>query len=772
MRRLLRTIILGVIVGLVAGAAHAQQAVAASPAGQTETQSSRTLDRIGDNHYIRKGDVEIDLGDTKIYADEVEVFTDQDRLIASGNVVLSRASDRIASDRADFNMKTKLGTFYNAWGLANIHPAPRSTGVAAPPAPTNQDTDVYFYGETLEKLGPRKYKITNGGFTTCVQPTSRWQLASDSIMLNLDHYTLLRNAVFSVKGVPMLYTPILYYPTKKENRATGFLLPTYGVTTLRGQSIHNAFFWAIDRSQDATVMHDWYSNTGQGLGGEYRYNFGGGSDGNLRSYWLNEHVTSYVLADGTTVDVPGNRAYDLQGSASQLLPGGFRARGRVNYSSNLQTMQTLHTNLADASRNMRTFGGNIVGVVKGFSINGTLDHSETFYSGSDSSAITGSWPRVSISRNERPLFGSQLYYSANGELARVLYDTRLGTDERDSGLTRLDTAPQIRYPFKKWAWFTANSTVSFRETFYTRSLDLAGTIADVSLNRRFFDFQSQLTGPVFSRVFNTPENGYAEKFKHSIEPFMTIGRTTAIDNYEQIVKIDGIDGTVGGTRYSYGVSNRIYAKRRMPGTAIAQSREIVSVDFGQSYYTDQRAVQYDLQSSTGHSAPAASHFTPITLNVRVVPSDVFTSNMRAEFDSRYHSLRTISATGSYTAINWLTSSLTWSKLGYIAQLPGFDNPAFLNQYITGSANAHTKDNRYGSIYSFNYDLLHSGMLMQRVTGFYNAQCCGISFEYQTYNLSGVTSVAVPMDRRFFMSFTLAGLGNFSPFNNALSGAPR
>ena len=82
--------------------------------------------------------------------------------------------------------------------------------------------------------------------------------------LNVDHYTLLKQAVLTVKGVPMLYLPILYYPTKKEDRATGFLLPTYGSSTLRGQSIHNAFFWAIDRSQDATLLHDWFSKTGQG----------------------------------------------------------------------------------------------------------------------------------------------------------------------------------------------------------------------------------------------------------------------------------------------------------------------------------------------------------------------------------------------------------------------------------------------------------------------------------------------------------------------------
>ena len=110
-----------------------------------------------------------------------------------------------------------------------------------------------FAGEVIEKIGPRKYKITNGGFTTCVQPTPRWDLRAGTIVLNLEHYTFLRNAVFNVKGVPLLYTPVMYYPTKKEDRATGILLPTLGSTTLRGESIHNAFFWVLDRSQDATL---------------------------------------------------------------------------------------------------------------------------------------------------------------------------------------------------------------------------------------------------------------------------------------------------------------------------------------------------------------------------------------------------------------------------------------------------------------------------------------------------------------------------------------
>ena len=84
----------------------------------------------------------------------------------------------------------------------------------------------------------------------------------------------------------------------------------------------------------------------------------------------------------------------------------------------------------------------------------------------------------------------------------------------------------------------------------------------------------------------------------------------------------------------------------------------------------------------------------------------------------------------------------------------------------------TKDNKYGVIYSSNYDVLHSTMIQQRISAFYNAQCCGIAMEFQNYHFGAGSGVAIPADHRFFMSFTLAGLGNFSPFNGALSGVPR
>jgi LPS-assembly protein len=596
------------------------------------------------------------------------------------------------------------------------------------------------------------------------------------VILNVDHYTLLKQAVLRVKGVPMFYLPILYYPTKKEDRATGFLIPTYGSSTLLGHSIHDAFFWAINRSQDATILHDWYSKTGQGVGSEYRYNMGIG-DGNLRAYMLDQHAATYAQPGASPRTTNPSRDFDIRGSANQLLPGKIRARANVSYFSSLVSSQTFNTNIYDLSRNVRSFGGNLVGAWGNYSMNATFDHSEYFRNATDSN-LSGTWPRVSINRNERPILNSPAYFSLSSEWASVLRGTKTADIEVDSGLNRFDVSPQIRYPFKKWQWFTVNSTLNWRDTFYTRSYEPTGNpsiappkIVDVGLNRPVFVFQSQIVGPLFNRIWDTPNNGYAEKFKHSIEPFMTVQRTSSVDAIDRIVSFDGIDTLVGGTNLAYGLNNRFYAKRALTPGAQAVAREIFEVGLSQTYYTNQKAAQLDRQYETqGMTVP--SHFSPIALNIRVLPINDLNATVRAEFDSQKHALRTIAAQGSYSWTGRAQTTVGWSKRSLIAGVPGFDKPAFLTHSVIGTTNLHTLDNRFGGMFSFNYDVLRSSMLQQTVSAFYNAQCCGLAFEYQTYDHSGLLASPIAADHRFFLSFTLAGLGNFSPFNGALSGVPR
>ncbi len=77
----------------------------------------------------------------------------------------------------------------------------------------------------------------------------------------------------------------------------------------------------------------------------------------------------------------------------------------------------------------------------------------------------------------------------------------------------------------------------------------------------------------------------------------------------------------------------------------------------------------------------------------------------------------------------------WSRRRYIPGLPGFDNEALANHYLNASANWHKATNTLGVTYTFNYDLRNDAFLQQRYLAYYNAQCCGINVEYQTYNFS-------------------------------------
>jgi len=761
---------------LLAGAPAVAQAQQSLPGiDNIVAEHSEQVGTSVESHYRFTGDVEMTLGDAMLYADVVEVFIDKDLMVATGNVTLVQTTNRISAERGEFNYKTKLGTFWDALGFATIKPpAPRPGAFAAPPV-SSQDTDVYFTGGVVEKIGPRKYKITKGGFTTCVQPTPRWQLTSDTIVLNIEHYTFLRNAVFSVKGVPMLYTPIMYYPTKKDDRATGFLIPTFGQTTLRGESIHNAFFWAIDRSEDLTLMHDWFTKTGQGVGSEYRYNYGGASNGNLKAYFLDQHEATY-----DTGVAPGSRSYEIHGNATQFLPGGIRARARVDYFSSIIQNQSFNMNYYNAYTNQRSYGANAVGAWSGYSMNATLDHTQ-YFSSATTSATTGSWPTISLTRNERLIPGTPVYFSATGQFASLLRngeETDHPEFDYNQDVTRLDLSPQIRFPYTKWQWFTVNSTVSWRDTYYTRSLETdpvtsAKVTVDKPLDRQFWTVQSQIVGPVFNRVWDTPDNQYAEKFKHTVEPFVNITHTSAINDFDRIIRIDGTDYIVGGnTQLQYGVNNRFYAKRPAGPGQRSQPREILDVSVSQTHYSQSLASQYDIQYSTSSNTIAASNFSPILFNVRAMPTNEFNAQTTIEVDSRYLALRQISAGGGYSWGGRIQTNVNWSKRAFIAQLPGFNDPNTLTQAISGQTNVHTKDNHFGGIYSFNYDFLQRTMLNQRLSGFYNSQCCGIAFEYQAFNYGGITStLPVPADHRFFLSFTLAGLGNFSPFNGAMSGIP-
>lgn len=710
-----------------------------------------TIERVGDNHWKLIGAVEIEKDEMKFFADEIDIYTDTDLLTAEGNVVFTDGRNRIAADRLEFNTETRLGTFYNAAGSVSI------TNRVDPSMFGTQEPDAYFYGKEIERIGEDRYKITRGGFTTCLQPTPRWEMISTSATLNVGDYAILRNAVLQVKGVPVFYMPLFYYPIQDDNRATGFLIPMYGNSTFRGQSLSNAFFWAINRSQDATFLHDWFTSTGQGYGGEYRYVAGPGSSGNARAYLLREHETIEPdPAGGDPTVFPGRRSYNIDGSVSQALPAGLNARGNVRYFTDVTTQQLYQNNIFDASQSSRSYGANVTGAWGPYSLNGTFNVNETFFGESDSSKY-GTTPSLGFA--VAPTQFGPVYFSFNSNFARQVKESQSSSGMLDQGLDRMEFAPSVRFPFTQWPFFTVTTSLTWHHTYYTESLVNRKQVNE-GLYRRYFDMQAEFVGPTFVRIFDTPDNGYAERFKHVVEPSVRIQRITAIENQNNIVKIDSGDYTIGDvTRIQYGVTNRFLGRVRQPeGPAVA--REFLSVDLFQTYYTDPSFVDFSYQSSLSGRGP--SHYSPIAINTRASFTDILQGTVRLEYDYGLGALTNIGINGTVGWRDNVFSTVGWSRVS--------TGTSVSSNFLNSSVQLRSPGNRLGGNYSFNYDFPHQSFIQQRFIMYYNAQCCGVSVEYQTYDLAQFASRrTVLQDRRFNISFTLAGIGTFSNFFNAFGG---
>ena len=231
-----------------------------------------------------------------------------------------------------------------------------------------QEPDVYFYGDVIEKIGEDTYRITHGGFTTCVQPTPRWQITSGSATLRVDHYAFLKNALVKAKGVPVFYLPALFYPIQKDDRATGFLMPTYGTSTYRRQDVQRGVLLGDqpEPGRDVPLRPLLEARPGHGRRGP-------GTPRRRDRPGTCLGVPAWPSGRSTTARMrtarrrwrrrPPGATRSARTSTSRRCRG-WSARGRIDYFTEHQDAAGLqHQTSSTSSRSTRTYGGSLSGRV-------------------------------------------------------------------------------------------------------------------------------------------------------------------------------------------------------------------------------------------------------------------------------------------------------------------------------------------------------------------------------------------------------------------------
>ncbi len=708
------------------------------------------------------GRVRIICDDLTLQAEEIHWREDSDMIYASGDVFFQQLGTQISAETAEMDRRTHLGTFHQASGWLELQAQTPDLTLFG-----TQEPYAVFQGEELEKIGDKLYKLTRGSFTTCRQPTPRWEMTASTVILATGRHATLKNMVLRVKDVPIFYLPALYYPINKEDRATGFLLPNYGVSSVKGFTLNNAFFWAVNRSQDATFYYDYFAKAGQGSGGEYRYVREAGSQGNGRIYMLNEHEQ---LGDDGTVVRPAHRSFDMRGSMNQALTQTMRMTGHINYFTDISTQQIYQQNIYDLSLRTRSYGASVSAGTGRYRFSGQYDKTDVF-TGTSASRV-GEGPFGNFSIAEKPIGQSLVYFGATANGGYLIRQDDIDNPLTNRGLWRFDTLPRVSLPISNLSALTVTTSAAWRYTFWTASLDpTIGRVPD-AISRQVVQLQTRIVGPVFSRIWHTPDNHYADGFKHLIEPSLTVDRLSAFKDAGKIVQLDGTDTLVTGTTtVTYGLTNRVLAKRRTgaaPGVAgqAGSVREILTVAITQTYYTNSLAAKYDPQYQSSYAGlysytPPASPFSPILVSATTRPSDTTSAQFRMEYDAKYNAVRTYNAAGT---ISEPRAEITagWSKREVIPGLEGFSDPQNADHFLNAHITLKRPDHHFGGTYAFNYDVLRGYFLQRRYQIFYNTQCCGLAFDYQTVDLSHVSGSSYPgNDRRMSIAFTLAGIGTFS-----------
>lgn len=212
-----------------------------------------------DNGVIRRqgiseldGSVIIQRNQQLLNADNASYDRRTDRVKATGNVSLNSGNTDFSSDKIDYNLARQEGTIENAkYQVRGSH--------------------THGQSKTITQKNADELELKQATYTTCPAPDPSWHLASGSISLNNKTKTgRAENVTLRVGNVPLFYFPWLSFSLDNE-RKSGFLTPTVGVSDHSGYELTVPYYFNIAPNYDATMSLTALSERGWQLDGQFRF---------------------------------------------------------------------------------------------------------------------------------------------------------------------------------------------------------------------------------------------------------------------------------------------------------------------------------------------------------------------------------------------------------------------------------------------------------------------------------------------------------------------
>lgn len=553
-------------------------------------------------------------------ADGVDLFRGQRRASFTGDVVVTRADQRIEADDAQYDHNTEQldldgNVFYEEWGLrllgesADINLAENNGQI--------KDVEYRIVGDNarghaLEAriLSPQISSFDDITFTTCRPGNNDWIISAES--LELDQTSgegKVRNAKLELGGVPVAWLPWATFPID-DRRKSGFLVPSFGTSNSTGLDISVPYYWNIAPQADMEIVPRYMSRRGFMLGADARY---------LTDNYRYNFVGEYLPHDRQEGRTRGAFAFQMDGWSTP------RIESHINfqYASDDDYLDDLGDSLALSSKRQLQRLGEITYHGDDWDVTGRVEHYQTLDKNIPNDQRPYSrLPQVLLTL-DKP---NQAYGMTYRMMAEYVYFRR---DEGADG-QRVDIKPGVSLPFRNsWSyiepgvnlWLTnynlndtepgyADNETRFVPTvsldsgmFFDRKSSWFGRSSTVTLEPRLFYLYTPYVDQDDISVFDTTEYDFSFD-------------TLFLDN-----RFSGPDRVGDANQVTAAVTSRILDDQT--------GAEVFRVSAGQIYsFIDQRVQLPGIPTNTDNASSFAAEVSALlsehwstTANLRWNPSN-------------------------------------------------------------------------------------------------------------------------------------------------------
>jgi LPS-assembly protein len=507
--------------------------------------------------YEGHGGVEVARGDLSLKADHARLNMATKDLVAWGNVLLREGEDVIQCQRLEVNLETRLGKIHQATLYL-------------------KDQNFHITSGEVDKLGENHYRIRDGSFTTCDAKRPPWKFTVKEIEVKemaLGGWGVAKGPIFYFEDIPIFYFPWGIFPVRQD-RQSGFLMPSAGYSSKYGLKLKNGFYWAFAKNMDATLFLDYLGDRGFKEGLEYNYAFTRETKGQANFYFIDDQVAH-------------KNRYAFFIEHQQKLPYDFYLKGNVNRVSDHQYFRDFTNEDLPETAKMAEIDATSLNLLRSVIFGGKnwdqfslLVNNEVFdnFIQPSNDETVQKLPQISFFAHPQSLFKTPFFYDITSSYTNFWR-------ERGVESHRGDFFPRISLPARLLNVLKFESDVGLRETFYRNTNDRTGTFEGWK-SRETLEANAQMSAE-FYRVYEADALSKisdlfkVSKWMHTIEPAISYQYSPRV-NQSDLPIYDQVDRIPYTHQVTYGFTQRLVGKPQTEGVS-SGAVEYAKLKIFQSY---------------------------------------------------------------------------------------------------------------------------------------------------------------------------------------------